>query len=111
MQFGLANFANSSFPTTSQSTAFLGKLSPAQTSAHHPLHASWGSLNGILACAGQALPMLDATPYVIRYAWFAVPPFRTLGLITSNGSLTAIGSAYKAYALPCEPLPEHAPLQ
>lgn len=47
--------------------------------------------------------MLDATPYIIRYAWFALPPYQDLGLTTSNGSLTAIGSAYKAPQPACEP--------
>jgi hypothetical protein len=40
--------------------------------------------------------MLEANPYVARYAWFALPPYQTLGLANSDGSLTSVGTAYAA---------------
>jgi hypothetical protein len=53
-----------------------------------------------LAPAGQVLPMLDSTAYVSRYAWYALPPYQTLGLANSDGSLTSVGAAYRAPAAP-----------
>ena len=44
--------------------------------------------------------MLDANPYIARYAWFALPPYQTLGLASSGGALTATGAAYKVQAHP-----------
>lgn len=64
-----------------------------------------------MASAGQALPMLDATSYVSRYAWFALPPYQTLGLANSDGSLTSVGAAYRVPAAPregpCRPALRH----
>jgi hypothetical protein len=46
--------------------------------------------------------MLEANPYVARYAWFALPPYQTLGLANSDGSLTSVGTAYAAVGETCD---------
>lgn len=47
----------------------------------------------------QALPWLDAVPYVERYAWFLDAPGY---LINANGSgLSAQGMIYNSYTAPC----------
>ena len=52
--------------------------------------------------------MLDANPNIARYAWFALPPYQTLGLASSGGALTATGAAYKVQATPCERTHAHS---
>ncbi|CAL5221818.1 g4074 [Coccomyxa viridis] len=80
-QISLGDFGTNEFPTDAQLTSFIN----------------------------AAVPMLEATPYVARYAWFALPPYKALGLSvgSSDGALTPIGRAYAGAgaAPPAAPTP------
>jgi hypothetical protein len=58
----------------------------------------------------EALPALDALPYVQRYAWYSDPsdPYGPACLFNKDGSLTEVGKAYAAVGVgkaePAEPL-------
>ena len=56
-------------------------------------------MHSIRAFLEQALPWLDAVPYVEKYAYFYSAPGY---LVNTNGSgLSAQGAIYNSYTAPC----------
>jgi hypothetical protein len=48
-----------------------------------------------------AVPYLEASPYVARYAWFSAMPIPNAMLANSDGSLTELGQTYVSLAKSC----------
>jgi hypothetical protein len=55
-----------------------------------------------IAFMQQIIPVLEAMPFLERYAWFALPPDQiysgdTTSLYNSNGTPTQTGAVYRTY--------------